>query len=409
MVMNSVSRLTARLGDVASISMGQSPPSSTVNEVGSGLPFIQGNAEFGSRHPKPSRYCTIPKKCANAGDILLSVRAPVGALNIASERLCIGRGIAAITAMHIDARFLWYALAQRIPKLVQVSQGSTFLAVNRVDIERLMIPVPSPSEQRMIAEILFSLDEVIETSQAIVAQVEVIKRGLIKDIFTHGLSKRTFYKVQAEHISKADVPIGWEKVAVSEIASVVGGGTPRRSEEDFWNGDIAWATPTDVTGLIGRNILQTASSITAKGLANSSANLLPQGSLLITTRATVGACAINRVPMATNQGFQNLVPNQSTSVDFLYYLVQHHVRELNRLAAGSTFLEVSKRAVSTLRVNVPSLREQRDIAAIFSTIDDCLDHNRKTVDQLQRTRRGLLSVLLNGQHEVKSRTRVPEP
>ena len=157
---------------------------------------------------------------------------------------------------------------------------------------------------------------------------------------------------------------------------------------------MPWATPTDVTGLSGRIISETASSITDAGLANSSAALLPPYSLLMTTRATIGACAINRVSMATNQGFQNLVPKQSTCVDFLYYLIQYHKRRLQRLAAGSTFLEVSKRAIHSFRVAAPPLPAQRKIAAILSSLDDAIEKTQAVIDQVQVVKRGLMQELL---------------
>ena len=170
--------------------MGQSPPSTTINEDGIGLPFIQGNAEFGTRNPSPLKFCTDPPKQAAPGAILLSVRAPVGALNIAHERLCIGRGLAAITAAGVDSGFLWHALAREIPNLTRVSQGSTFAAVNRTDLNALEFSIPSPREQRKIAAILSSVDDAIEKTQAVVDQVQVLKRGVMQELFTRGLPER---------------------------------------------------------------------------------------------------------------------------------------------------------------------------------------------------------------------------
>ena len=187
---------------------------------------------------------------------------------------------------------------------------------------------------------------------------------------------------------------GWKDQHLSDVATIVGGGTPRRSRPAYWDGDIPWATPTDVTGLLGRTISKTASTITDAGLASSSATLLPPNSLLMTTRATIGACAINEVSMATNQGFQNLVPKQSSCVDFLYYLIRHHKRKLERLAAGSTFLEVSKRAIRGFRVRVPPLPEQRKIAAILSSVDDAIEKTKAVIDQVQVVKRGLMQALL---------------
>ena len=187
---------------------------------------------------------------------------------------------------------------------------------------------------------------------------------------------------------------GWQDLSLSDLATIVGGGTPSRRYPAYWNGDVPWATPTDVTGLGGRVISETASTITDEGLANSSAALLPPCSLLMTTRATIGACAINRISMATNQGFQSLVPKQSTCVEFLYYLIQHHKRRLERLAAGSTFLEVSKRAIRSFRVVVPPLPEQRKIVAILSSVDDAIEKTQTVIDQVQVVKRGLMQELL---------------
>ena len=205
---------------------------------------------------------------------------------------------------------------------------------------------------------------------------------------------------------------GWQDLSLSDLATIVGGGTPSRRQPAYWNGDVPWATPTDVTGLGGRVISETASMITDEGLVNSSAALLPPCSLLMTTRATIGACAINQILMATNQGFQNLVPKEGAHVEFLYYLIQHHKRRLERLAAGSTFLEVSKRAIRSFRVVVPPLPEQRKIVAILSSVDDAIEKTKTVIDQVQVVKRGLMQELLTrglpGQHTRFKRTEIGE-
>ena len=207
-------------------------------------------------------------------------------------------------------------------------------------------------------------------------------------------------------------PEEWRDLPLSELATVVGGGTPSRSQPAYWNGNVPWVTPTDVTGLKGRVISETTSTITDEGLANSSSVLLPPRSLLMTTRATIGACAINQVSMATNQGFQSLVPKEGARVEFLYYLIQHHKRHLERLAAGSTFLEVSKRAIRGFRVAVPPLPEQRKIAAILSSVDDAIEKIRAVIDQVQVVKRGLMQELLTrglpGQHTRFKQTEMGE-
>ena len=192
-----------------------------------------------------------------------------------------------------------------------------------------------------------------------------------------------------------EIPENWMAMTLTDAATVVGGGTPKRSEPAYWNGNVPWATPTDVTGLSGRVISETASSITEAGLASSSATILPPNSLLMTTRATIGACAINRVAMATNQGFQNLVPKRPTmNVDFLYYLITYHARRLEQLAAGSTFLEISRRAVRSFEFICPPVSEQRKIAEILSSVDDAIEKTQAVIDQAQIVKRGLMQVML---------------
>ena len=257
--------------------------------------------------------------------------------------------------------------------------------------------LPPLSEQRKIAAVLSSVDDAIEKTQAIIDQAQIVKRGLMQELFTGGLSSPySRFKVNR----RWNIPEGWMAMALGDVATVVGGGTPKRSEPAFWDGNVPWATPTDVTGLSGRTISHTAASITEAGLVSSSATLLPPNSLLMTTRATIGACAINRVAMATNQGFQSLVPKPGTCVDFLYYLVRYHVRDLEQLAAGSTFLEVSKRTVRGFRVLMPPLSEQHKIADILSSVDDTIESHRRFVDRALIVKRGLMSVLLTGELRV---------
>ena len=193
--------------------MGQSPPSSTVNQDGYGMPFVQGNAEFGNRSPRAVKYCSKPKRQARQGDILLSVRAPVGALNLADRSLCIGRGLSAITATGVEAEFLWHALHQSVADLSRVSQGSTFAAISKADLAGLEVPLPSPGEQRKIAAILSSVDNAIEKTQAVIDQVQVIKRGLLQELLTRGWpGQHTRFKKTAV----GEIPISWTVAALSD-------------------------------------------------------------------------------------------------------------------------------------------------------------------------------------------------
>lgn len=147
------------LSNVAQIIMGQSPPSSTYNTVGEGLPFYQGKTDFGEMYPMPRVYCTEPSRIAEPDDILISVRAPVGPTNISRERSCIGRGISAIRAgKNIDRDFLLYFLRFYEPELAKAGTGSTFAAIAREDLETIKLPLPPLTEQKRIASLLARAD-----------------------------------------------------------------------------------------------------------------------------------------------------------------------------------------------------------------------------------------------------------
>jgi type I restriction enzyme S subunit len=152
---------TVRLRDVALVQMGQSPPSYTYNDQGIGLPFFQGKADFGDKHPTIRMWCSSPIRVAENGDVLLSVRAPVGPTNVADRRCCIGRGLAAIRSLKPDAilpDFIRYVFKWVEPEISRKGQGSTFTAVKRKDVECIKFPLPPLSEQRRIVEILDQAD-----------------------------------------------------------------------------------------------------------------------------------------------------------------------------------------------------------------------------------------------------------
>ncbi|WP_191555765.1 restriction endonuclease subunit S [Brevundimonas aurantiaca] len=158
------------LGEIADLIMGQSPPSSVVTESGAGLPFIQGNAEFGARHPKPRFVASHAPKVVQTGDILISVRAPVGEVNIAEGPLCIGRGVGGIRAKNCDPDFLFYAVSGLSRIFARLSQGSTFDAINGKELRAIEIPLPPLDEQRRIATVLRSVDEAAAGNGAVLAK-----------------------------------------------------------------------------------------------------------------------------------------------------------------------------------------------------------------------------------------------
>jgi len=193
-----------------------------------------------------------------------------------------------------------------------------------------------------------------------------------------------------------DVPMGWSRHRLEEIATISGGTTPSRAEDRYWGGSTHWATPTDLTsrpaGTI--EITATAETLTDAAIEETSVRVLPTNSVLMTSRATIGEVGINCVPVATNQGFCNFVPKNGTHSSFLAYWLAGNRKRLERLAGGSTFLELAKRDAREVRIHLPPLPEQRKIAAILSSVDDAIAATRKIIDETKRVKRGLLETLM---------------
>lgn len=154
----------------------------------------------------------------------------------------------------------------------------------------------------------------------------------------------------------------WKTKSLGELAEIRSGGTPSTKDQAAWNGDIPWCTPTDITSLNGEKyISKTQKYITQHGLKTSAAELIPPNSVVMTSRATIGECAINTATLTTNQGFKTLTPNESTDPEFLYYLLLAQKNTLTNLSAGSTFLEITKRQLEKHKVKIPPTKTEQEL------------------------------------------------
>lgn len=189
---------------------------------------------------------------------------------------------------------------------------------------------------------------------------------------------------------------GWRRVSVGDLGKIVSGGTPDSTNPAYWDGDIPWATQTDITNLTSRYISSTTRRITEAGLKSSSAKLVPPGSILVCTRATIGELAIASESICTNQGFKNLITNSEHDNEFVFYLLQFFKNYLVRYASGSTFLELTKRDFEKLVFVVPPLFEQRKVARILSTWDKAIEMLERLTSNTQAQKKALMQKLLLG-------------
>ena len=191
-----------------------------------------------------------------------------------------------------------------------------------------------------------------------------------------------------------EIPVDWEVARIGDTCEVVGGSTPLTTTKEFWDGDIPWAIPTDITKLKGNIISITEKIITERGLSNCAARLLPVGSILLTSRATIGECAINSKPMATNQGFASLICKDKVYNWFIFYRIKYMRKEIERLGNGSTFNEVSKKSIRELKIPIPPLSEQKKIAEILTSMDEAIEKKQEIIEKTKMLKKGLMQELL---------------
>ena len=170
---------------------------------------------------------------------------------------------------------------------------------------------------------------------------------------------------------------------ICELGEVVGGATPSTKVSSYWGGDISWISPKDLAGYGKRYISYGERNITQEGLDSCSAIMLPKGTILFSSRAPIGYTAIASQPLCTNQGFKSVVPNRDTDSLFLYYLLKSNAQQIASHGSGTTFKEISGKAMREIELSVPTDKgEQKKIASILDSIDTKIELNNRINDYL---------------------------
>ncbi|MFA7608127.1 MAG: restriction endonuclease subunit S [Rhodocyclaceae bacterium] len=204
------------------------------------------------------------------------------------------------------------------------------------------------------------------------------------------------------------LPTDWNRREIRQLGTVVSGGTPSRDVPSFWRGAIPWVTLGELSGNTTKFLQDTNEHISASGLAGSGANLLPVGSLMVTTRATLGARAINAVPMATNQGFKSIIFKDTAEAEFYFHLFEKVQPELVRRASGTTFLEIAAAEFSRIEVPSPSSSEKRLITKVLDTLDTAIHETEAIIAKLKAVKQGLLHDLLTRGIDPNGELRPPQ-
>ena len=169
-----------------------------------------------------------------------------------------------------------------------------------------------------------------------------------------------------------------KKYKLEEIATIVNGSTPSTTHPEYYDGEIIWITPKDLSDQKSKYIEKGSRNITEEGYNSCSTQTIPANSILLTSRAPIGLLAINTVECCTNQGFKNIVVDpEIVDVDYLYYYFKHHLKEIEALGAGTTFKEVSKTSLEQFTVSLPNLATQKKVAGILSNLDHKIALNQQ--------------------------------
>ena len=322
------------LGKIADVISGQSPRGEFYNDKGIGTPFYQGKTEFTEKFlGKPKTWTTETTRLAIKDDILMSVRAPVGPVNISTQDICIGRGLAAIRVKKELALndYVFYILKD-YEKSITGNTGSTFSSINKKDIEEIKIPLPPLDVQQEIVEELDGYQNIIDGARMVVENWK-------------------------PHI---DIDPEWQLVELGDVCEIVGGGTPSKKEKTFWeNGIVKWISSKHINDDFS---IDGYELITKEAVENSSTNIIPPNNVIVVTRVSMGKIAFTDDYYAINQDLTGLISKaNSINSKFLLYILNQNIGYFIGNAQGLGVKGVTRDFVKNAKISLPNIEVQTEI------------------------------------------------
>jgi type I restriction enzyme S subunit len=376
----------------------------TPKYVGEGIPLVSpGTIKWGeldletpTKRVSGTEYQSLMDHCTvEIGDLVFSRNQSLGVASYvhSSSPFVLGQDTVLIKPERIIGKFIFYKLQSETMQrhIIKLAGGSTFARINLADIRKLSIDAPPLPEQKKIAQILSTWDQAITATERLLENSQQRKKGLMQQLLT---GTRRLPGFEGE----------WTTKQIDKTGRIVSGGTPDTTNSDLWGGDVSWLTPTDITALKTHFIYDTPRTLTEKGVKESSATLMPEGSVCICTRASVGLMAISTTPITTNQGFKSIVPNREHDGEFLYYLFSFNRHVFIRYSSGSTFMELSKKDFSKITFDYPPSAEQKAIARVLASANDEIEQLQKRIVCLKQEKKALMQQLLTGKRRVKLET-----
>lgn len=374
--------MMARLEEICAINMGQSPDSSTYNEDGNGLPFFQGNADFGEIYPAVRMWCSEPTKIAREKDILISVRAPIGALNIANCECCIGRGLSALTVNEdiCAQEYLWHALSGKVDELNSKGTGSTFKAINKKTLSETEIPLPPIDEQHKIAAVLDKVSDLIAKRQQQLDKLDEMIKARFMEIFG-----------DSETNTK-----NWRVLPMSKICSV--GSSKRIYQSEQSSSGVPFWRISDLTSLITTGTVTPELYIPEERYKElkTQGQVPAPGDILITSRGTLGQCYIVKVNdrFYFQDGMISWLSGYMDGVTPLYisylFTMPGFRKQIDSMQAGSTVAYLSITMIKKLKVMLPDIESQQQFASFVSKTEKTKTTISRSLEKLETLKKALM-------------------
>ena len=385
-----------KLKEVCTIVAGQSPESKYYNTIGDGIPFFQGKADFGDLYPTVRVYCSQPTKIAEKDDILLSVRAPVGATNLAPCKVCIGRGLTAIRPTNqVELKYLLHYFRYIEKPLQQKGTGTTFKAITQDVIKNLEIPVPPIKEQRRIVsrieEMFSELDSAVDTLQKTRQQLEIYRQAVLKEAFegkltakNHRVIDKTLHWASESETKKLPaLPDEWHYIFLSKLGDLSRGKSKHRPRNDpklFEDGKYPFIQTGDVKAA-DRYISTYSSMYGDFGLAQS--KLWTKGTLCITIAANIAETAFLGIDACFPDSIVGFTASSEVEPKYIKYFIESQKLKLSAFAPATAQKNINLKTLENLIIPYCSVEEQKTIineiesrlsvcANIESTVDEAL-------------------------------------
>lgn len=346
-----------KLGEAVAITMGQSPKSDTYNDS-VGLPFFQGNADFGKEHPNVRLFCNAPIRIADVGDILISVRAPIGAINVADRKCCIGRGLASLRGnVTCQNRFVLYFLKATKGKLISQGTGSTFKSIGKDALYNLLIPLPPLETQSRIVSELDLLQSIIDKQQTQLKELDTLAQAVFYDMFGDPVENER----------------GWKMKTIKEIALVkIGPFGSLLHTSDYIKGGVPLVNPIHMKN--SRIVPDESFTISKEKRKEMQPYLLKKGDVVFARRGEIGRCVIvsereDGYLCGTGSLFVRF--KETISELFVLYWTKSDsfVKDLISKAKGATMLNINCNIVENLQLPIPPLPLQQAFVEKIETIE----------------------------------------